>query len=104
MNASDKSNRREAGRVWPWAVLAALCILTAAPAGIAKALSFDREFNDYPAIFIFGFGILFLALWISSRTIAARRYRSIFLMTTLLLFLLNLGGCVAVWNELAGIN
>ena len=90
--------------IWPWIVLGILNICTFAPSGISKVLGFAEGFNRNGGIFITSYCVIFIALFIAAIKCRRKNIRSATFMTALALFILNFGGCAAIWSELAGIN
>ena len=104
MNTDEDAKRSDSGPAWPWVVMALLFVVTAAPSGIARVFGFTEILNEFPFAFMIGFAVLFGTAWCISRRPFGRGMRMGFLIAGMALFVVNLGGCASIWNELAGIN
>lgn len=100
MTIDHKNTRRKR---WPWYVLGLVGVITFAPVGIAKFMGLVGVYNKWPWDFMIIFWLLFIGLWIADFAVSFRRVRPFAFITGLILVVVNLGGCAAIWGELGGI-
>jgi hypothetical protein len=88
--------------VWLWSAMLGLCLLRKGkPAGAGALLTLSSLLRIFPALFVFGYALRQLRLWIRSRTLEAgfRRFLVSSLLTALLLGL----GAMAVAGRGPGV-